>query len=166
MSYQDPIIQKYIDLFEANGLGVKKYYHGEPVRVPASELPVAMISKRGTKVGPFNNADDEQEIALTITVITDIRADLSTEESQGDIAAGIATLYEIIEGRNTDFTLKSNTVLDILRGNITLDAVHNLRTDIGSITSVDYGLTFANRAPDQWTIEARVDFVAHFVQTR
>jgi hypothetical protein len=41
---------------------------------------------------------------------------------------------------------------------------NNLRTDLGSLTLVDYGVT--DREPGVWTVEARVDFTASFLQTR
>jgi hypothetical protein len=47
-----------------------------------------------------------------------------------------------------------------------LDAAKNLRTDLGSMTRVDYGTTLRDRAQDQWSIEARVEFVCSFSQVR
>ena len=114
--------------------------------------------------GHSNNADDEHEIGLRITIITDVRQDLSSEESNAKIVEGVASLYDLMEGRNDDYTLKDTSILDILRSNINVDVAHNLRTDLGSLTRVDYGVT--DREPGVWTIEARVDFTAHFLQTR
>jgi hypothetical protein len=47
-----------------------------------------------------------------------------------------------------------------------VDTAHNLRTDLASVTRVDYGQTLRDRAAEQWSIEARVDFIAHFSQVR
>ena len=84
-------------------------------------------------------------------------------ESNAKIVEGVANLYDLMEGRNNDYTLKDTSILDILRSNINVDVAHNLRTDLGSLTRVDYGVT--DREPGIWTVEARVDFVCNFLQT-
>lgn len=162
--YQDPIITKYTDLIKANNGTIRTYFQGEPARIANSLLPCAIISKTATTAGPLTNSEDGHEIGLRITIITDVRQDLSSEESDAKIVEGVATLYDLMEGRNADYTLKATAILDILRSNITVDAANNLRTDLGSLTRIDYGVT--DRAPGVWTIEARLDFTASFLQTR
>lgn len=164
MIYSDPILQKYIDLIKSHNGEIKAYFQGDPLRVGASLLPCCIISKTGTNVGPLSNAEDGHEIGLCITIITDVRSDLSSEESNAKIVEGISSLYDLMEGRSADYTLKDTSILDILRSNITVDADNNLRTDLGSLTRVDYGVT--DREPGVWTTEARVDFTADFLQTR
>jgi uncharacterized protein YunC (DUF1805 family) len=164
--YQDPIIAAYIKLFKTHAPQIKMYYQGEPIRIPGSNLPCAIISKRQTRVAPLNNADDEHGIGMSITVITDIRQDLSTEQNIAEAAVGVMTLYDLIEGRNADMTLKENSILGILRGNLLVDAERGLRTDLGTTTVVDYGMTLRDRAPEAWSIEGRVDIVASFHQVR
>jgi hypothetical protein len=165
--YQDPVIAKYIALLKAKAGGtIKTYYQGEPVRIVKENLPCAIISKRETRVGVHTNAEDEHGIGMAITIITDIRTDLSTSENTAQIVAGVATLYDIMEGRQEDLTLKPTCVLSVLRANPLVDAVNGLRTDLGTVTRVDYGETLAGRSPQEWTIEARVDFVSSFTQVR
>lgn len=164
--YSDPIIEKYIDLIRANTNRIKTFYQGEPVRIAASSLPACIIAKRETRVGPLSNSEDEHGVAMLMTVIVDIRKELSTEENDAKIVEGIANLYEIVEGRAADYTLQSNCILDILRSNIEVDAANNLRTDLTSLTRVDYGLTLKDRPAEEWSIEARIEFVAHFTQPR
>ncbi len=96
------------------------------------------------------------------TVISDVRSDLSDDNRT---VMGISTLYDIVEGRNEDYSLKSNSLLGILRENISVDTALNLRTDLGSITRVDYGTT-RQREAESWSIEAEIQFVAHFTQLR
>jgi len=166
MSYEDPIIKAYIDLIKANTGAIKVFYQGDPLRIPVSNLPCAIVTKRETRAGTLTNAEDEHGVVMSITVITDVRNDLSTEESIKQVVAGVSTLYEIMEGRDADYTLKDTSILGILRGNIAVDAANNLRTDLGSQTRIDYGTTLRDRAPEEWSIEARVDFVASFSQVR
>jgi hypothetical protein len=164
MNYADPVISAYIELIRANTGEIKEFYQGEPIRVPASNFPCAIISKRQTRVAPASNAEDEHGIALSITIIADVRKDLSSDDSA--VTAGIGLLYDLVEGRNADLTLKENSLLGILRGNLLVDDAHGLRTDLGAQTVVDYGLTLRDRAPEAWSIEARVDIVASFHQVR
>ncbi|OJY74679.1 MAG: hypothetical protein BGP12_06915 [Rhodospirillales bacterium 70-18] len=166
MPYVDSIITKYIDILKAGNGTIKTYYQGEPLRIAQSNLPCCIISKTSTSVQPIDNADDQHSISLRITVITDVRQDLSSDESQAKIVEGVRSLYDILEGRNADYTLKSTSVLDILRGNINVDTSRNLRTDLSTATRVDYGTTLRDREKDSWTIEARLDFTCHFIQTR
>lgn len=166
MDYTDSIIAKYIDLIQSATSAIKVFYQGEPLRIANSNLPCCIISKTTTSVVPFNNADDEHSIGLRITVITDVRNDLSTDESYAKVVEGVKTLYEIMEGREANYTLKSSSILDILRSNINLDVSKNLRTDLSTATRVDYGTTMRDRDPGEWTIEARLEFTCHFIQAR
>lgn len=164
--YTDPIIDAYRALIQANNGQIKQFYQGEPLKIAASLLPCCIISKIATAAGPLNNADDQHQIGLRITVITDVRQDLSTEESHAKIVEGVATLYDIMEGRESDYTLKDTSILKILRTNINANIANNLRTDLGSLTRIDYGTTLRDRAPEEWTVEARLDFQAHLSQAR
>lgn len=165
--YADPIIGKYIDLIKNKNGEIKTFFQGEPTRVAVSMLPACIISKLETRVGVLTNAEDQHEVALRITIITDIRKDLSTDENDATMVEGISKLYEIVEGRDDQtFELKDTSILDILRGNQLVDQAHNLRTDLNTITRINYGETLRGRNPEQWTTEAQVEFVAQFSQVR
>ncbi len=122
MPKKDPIISKYISLIQANTEAFKAFYVGDPIRIPASLLPCVIIAKRETQVHPLNNAEDEHTMALTLTVVSDIRNDLSTGDSFDFVVQGISTLYDLVEGREADYSLKSSSILDILRANPVVDA--------------------------------------------
>ena len=161
-TYSDPIIGKYFDLVKANTSAFKAFFQGDPIRVPASMLPCLIIAKRETRVGPHTNSQDEHGIQFVATVLADVRKDLTDDAKT---VAGIGMLYDLVEGRNADYTLKSNSLLGILRENINLDPASNLRTDLTTITRVDYGTT-RQRDLESWSIEAEIEFVAHFTQNR
>jgi hypothetical protein len=168
--YQDPIIKKYIDLIKSvvGNDFFKGIYYGDPIRIPNSNLPALIISKDETRVSNSleggDSATDAHFIALTLTVVTDIRDELNDDKS---IAPGIARLYDIIEGREAStLQLKTKSLLHILRNNIFVDTALGLRTDLGTITRVDYGLTVGKREQEAWAVEAQVEFIAHFTQLR
>lgn len=164
--YQDPVIAKYIDLLKSKCGSIRAYYEGEPVRVPVSDIPCVLISKRTTQVGPHTNAEDEHAIGMAITLITDIRKDLSTDDDMAKVAAGVSSLYEIMEGRNADYSLKDTSILGVLRHNQNVDLTNNLRTDLSTVTRVDYSQTLQDRPSGQVQVECRLDFVAYFTHVR
>jgi len=164
--YSDSIIQKYIDLIKANCGQIKAFYQGDPVKIPNSNLPCCIIAKSNTTAGFQDSASDEHLVGLSITIITDIRDQLSTDENIAKIAPGIAQLYEIVEGRDANYKLKTNSILNILRTNQLLDVANNLRTDLRNVTRVDYGSTLRSRSPEMWSAEARIDIVVNFIQLR
>ena len=162
--YQDTIITKYRNLILAAMPGVfKGVYQGDPLRLPKSMLPALIISKSGTRIAPHTNAEDEHEISMILSVVTDIRDEMNDEQQ---IVPGIAQLYDLIEGRDDQYKLKTKTILNILRTNIEVDAALNLRTDLGSITTSNYGLTVGKRELDSYATEGQVEFVATFNQIR
>ena len=164
--YKDPIIAAYIALIKTKTNVFKVFYEGEPLRIAGTNLPCVIVSKRETRVGVLTNAEDEHAIGMAITVITDVRKDLSTEQNIADVVAGVSTLYDLVEGRNANLTLKDTSILSILRHNPLVDSANGLRTDLGTVTRVDYGETLRNRPAQEWTVEGRVDFVSYFTQVR
>ena len=162
--YKDPIITKYTSLILAAIPGVfKSTFQGDPIRLAKSDYPALIISKSRTRVGPHTNSEDEHEIALILTVVVDVRAEINDSK---EITPGIAKLYDIIEGRDAQYKLKSGSILNILRTNIAVDASLNLRTDLGSITTANYGLTIGKRAQDTYGVEGSIEFIASFNQLR
>jgi hypothetical protein len=159
--YRDPIIRKYEDLIKANTQVFKRFYQGDPIIPPgASSLPACIIEKTATVAEKLTNASDQQSVQITITIITDVRTELSDDQT---LAPGTATLYDLMEGRNADHTLKDTSLLGILRKNITLD--QNLHTDLASGTRIDYG-PIRQRSKEAWTVEARISFISSFTQIR
>jgi hypothetical protein len=163
-TYIDPVLRKYVDLIKANTGAIKAFYYGDPLRIPSVDLPCMFIAKRMTNVDPLTNTEDQHNMAITMTIVSDVRADLSTQDDISHIIAGVSTLYDLVEGRNADYTLKSTSLLGILRQNLLVDT--NLITDLETVTKADYSKTLSNRMPSQWVIQASVDISCKFVQVR
>jgi len=162
--YQDPVIEKYIEAIKAVFGGYfKVYYIEDPIQIPVSNLPCVIISSSETRIGQNSNAEDEHAMAFILTVVEDIRKDLQDDKT---ISASKRNLKEVIEGRDTNYKLKTKSILNILRTNINLDVANNLRTSLTTIVRVDYGITVDKRQPEAWGIEAQVEFVAEFIQLR
>lgn len=166
--YKDPILEKYINLLKTKLSGkIKTFYQGDPLKIPNTNLPCIIISRSQTRIAQETNAEDGHEMSLIITVVTDTRSDLSTNEDISQIGPGIATLYELVEGRDpATYVLRDDSILGILRKNQIVDNANNIRTDLRSVTRVDYGETVRQRKPEIYSIEARIEIVVNFIQVR
>jgi len=169
--YSDPIIQKIFTAIKAKNGEIKKYYEAFPLRIGDSELPAIVISKVRTEVASFDQGGaasrDQQSISLVLTLITSVRSELSTANADSDTVAGVAKLYDLMEGRSeSDYTLKTTSLLSILRNNLNLDVENNLRIQLEGSMAIDYGEAKRNENGEQWTTEANIAFDCHFVQRR
>ena len=161
--YKDPVLRKYGDLIMLYNKQIKRIYYGDPIRVGSSSLPALILAKSGTDISNFSNAEDRHQMKISISVITDVR-DTISEDVQ--MVKGVNALYNILEGRNEDFTLKADSILGILRKYVELDVANNLRTDLNTVTRAEYGMTMGKRREDSWSIEGIIELVATFTQPR
>lgn len=160
--YTDPVMKKYGDLIDASQR-FKRIYYGDPIRIGSSELPALIIAKIDTKVNKLTNAEDRHDIRLSFTVVTDVRDTISEDKT---MVRGVNELYNLMEGRQANFQLKADSLLYMLRHNIVLDDANNLRTDLSSMSSVDYGMTIGKRQEGAWSIEGTLEITATFTQIR
>lgn len=162
--YVDPILKKYADTIEGATSIFKRIYFGDPIRIGMSELPALIIAKLSTTAANMTNTEDVHQVRISLTVVTDVRETVSDDKT---MVRGVNMLYNIIEGRQAGtYALKTDSLLYILRHNVELDSGQNLRTDLSTVTRVDYGMTIDKRATNAWAIEGTVDFIANFSQVR
>ena len=163
LDYQDPIIKKYADLIQSKTNSFKRIYYGDPIRISASELPALVITKNDTMVENFSNTEDKHTIRLNFTIVADVRNTIGEDPT---MVRGINNLYDLMEGRKDDYTLKSNCLVGILRNNVEIDPAQNLRTDLSGFTKVDYGMTIDKRGENSFAMEGVVEINANFIQIR
>jgi len=156
--YRDPIIEKLLDLFRGdNGpKNIKKYFNGDVLIAPKSDLPLISIAKDATDVGAASNMEDDHLLPMTLTVLYDYTKDLSRAS---DVVAGSPGLYKIIEERDAEtYQLAANSVLGILRANQTLDNKLWIAVGPNEKIQVRYGLGVNRRGPGIYSVEAVVRF--------
>lgn len=164
VQYKDPVITKFIDLIKSKNDIYKKFYYGDPIRVPVSAMPAMIISKVASEATEFSNAEDEHNMKITFTVVTDIRKDISDDTS---MAPGTNMLYYLLEGRDpTTLDLVPECLLNILRHNVDLYQGNKLYTDVGTKTGVSYAITIGKRQEDMFGIEGSITIIAKHVQLR
>ena len=161
--YKDTIIQKYLDLIKDNTTGIKGFFNGLIAKIPASSLPAVIIDIDRTEVDEFSNDEDVHKVELILIYIADIRRSF---EEASSVIAGLNNVKEILVGRESNYTLKSTSILDILRSNLNIDSSNNLRTDVGGFSVVTPNEVAAGRFPGQHSAEGSIRFTAHFVQER
>lgn len=162
--YKDPVITKYIELIKSYTNAFKMFYYGDPIRVPVSSMPALIVSKVATDLTEFTNAEDEHNMQIVFTVITDIRKDISDEHT---IVPGISSLYYLLEGRDpSTLQLNPDSLANILRHNVDLYQNVKLYTDVGSKTKISYNMTIGKRQEDMFGIEGSITIIAKLVQLR
>ncbi len=161
--YQDPILKKYGDLISAGNKEIRRTFYGDPIRIGSSELPALILAKIDSRISNLDNAQDRHDIRISITLVTDVR-DTISEDRQ--MVHGVNSLYNLMEGRQENYLLKTDSILYILRHNVEVDPANNLRTDLNSVTRIDYGMTMGKRKVDAWSIEGTLELLATFTQPR
>lgn len=161
--YQDPVLKKYGQLIGSAQL-FKSIFYGDPIRIGASELPALIIAKIDTRAGKFTNSEDMHEMRVSFTAVTDVRDTIGEDK---EMVRGVNSLYNLMEGRQeSTYQLKPDSLLYILRHNEVVDAANNLRTDLSSVSKIDYGMTIGKRKDAAWSIEGTLEITCSFTQVR
>ncbi len=168
--YRDPIIDKIIEKLEAEGPAELrgKYYNGDVLLVPKSELPICSIAKDTTRIFPADNMTDDNLMPLVLNVLYDYTSDL---DQSSDLVAGVNGLYKMLEGRGAGagpYDLNTDSLAYVLRKYQTLDAGNNLWLQVGpnEETAIDYGLGIERRGPGIFSVEGVIRFSARVHTTR
>lgn len=157
--YQDPIITKLIENFKNNLIQdgqdrryIKTYYYGDPLIIPKSNLPSICISKDVTSISDESNAEDQHKINMYLTLVTDIRDFM--DDDMADVNVGESIMWDIMEGRNEDYTLREDTILYVIRNNTGIG--NNALIDASEAIVADYGYTLGKRGEKSYALEAYV----------
>ena len=163
MIYKDTVIEKYLDLIKTNTTGkIKGFYNGQIGSIPASLLPAVILSIEKTEVGDISNVEDEHRISMVLTYIADVRNTLEDTT----LITKMSDVLETLVGRESNYSLKTNSILHILRNNVNIDSSNNLRTDIGSFSVITPNEIASGRFPGSYSVEGTIRFLAHFIQNR
>ena len=160
---KDPIINKIFDIIDASdGGAIKSYFYGDPLVIGKSDLPALIGTKDVTEISDETNAEDSHKIRIVLTLVIDIRDYVG--DAIVNVEAGDQKLYDIMEGRNADYTLKTTSIVDILRKSASL--ANNLDIDMNIPMNIDYGFTFGKRGEKSWSYEANLTITLFFHQLR
>jgi len=164
MLYKDPIIEKIFSNVRAvlNEEVIKTIFYGDPLFIAKDDLPCLIGSKDVTEVDDASNAEDYHRMTIVLTLVVDIRQFF--DDTPKNIHVGFQRLYDMMEGRNSNYTLKSTSLIDIMRKNH--DLGNNANLDLEVPMRVDYGFTVGKRGENVWAQEANMSFSVYFTQLR
>lgn len=133
-------------LFQASlGGTIKNYYIGDPVLIPESALPCIAISPEQTITTFADSARDQREHTISIALIIDARKYFNSMPNE---MVGTRYLMETMSKEDADGTINGNSLLGILRANLTLSSNRMIDAD----TTIDY--TLRRRTEELITLEA------------
>lgn len=161
--YRDPIIELIIAKLNAEGPSQlqNKYFTGDPLIVGKSELPAGFITRDKTSFSDFDIANDRHDMAMVLNVVQDTTKDFN---QTFDMRGSTATLYDWVEGRQENYTLKPTALTYILRkyqqnGPQTNGLAPKLWINMGTPIEADYGVTLNKRGAGIFAVEAVIRFV-------
>jgi len=158
--YKDPVIQKLIDVLEADGpADLKgKYHHGD-VLVPAkSDLPMVTIARDRTRITQASDLEDDNIMPLVINILYDYTRDLTNDF---DVAAGVTSLYQLVEERDeVNYRIKPGTIAWVLRNKQQLANKLWLAVGPNEVLDIDYGLGVERRGPGIFSVESVIRITA------
>lgn len=161
--YRDPILEAVNAKLNAEGPVElqNKYFTGDPLIINKSRLPAVFMTRDRTQIKDLDIATDEQTMSVVLDVVQDLTRDFNQAFDQLN---SNVTLYKWIEGRNSDLTLTSNSILYILRKYQQQKLNQNLWINMSTPVDADYGVTLNKRGNGMFSVEAVVKFTLTFIQ--
>lgn len=136
---------------------VKGIYIGDPTLLPESSLPCLIINPVKTDTETADNARDIHTHSMTISLVIDARQYFNATP---DKMVGTIFLMDTMEGETSAGKIDSNSIMGVLRENLTLDT----NRSIGNISSIDY--TTRQRGTDLITLETALNLEISYIVTR
>lgn len=163
-NYSDPVLAKIISVLNAEGPAALKgkYYQGDPVQVVnKSFLPAAFVTRDRTQVSNISNAEDESKMPIAINVVYDLTRDFN--QAFNNISSSVS-VYEWIEARNADYTLRDDSILYVLRKYQQLD--RKLWINLSAPLEAHYGIGLQKRGPGIFSVEGiiRLEIIQHQIR--
>lgn len=153
--YEDPVLVKVREILNTHGPRElkNKYGLGDPIVVNESQLPMAFISFDTQTVRVYTNAEIESKMNVVINVVYNIKRDFGQQLSNIE---GHMSLVNLLSGRDSDYSLKVDSIMGALRAHEELDS--KLWIDVGTLSEVDYGVGLEKRGPGIYTAEGVLRF--------
>jgi hypothetical protein len=132
-----------------------KYFHGQQ-QVPAdADLPICMVYPIRTMQKRSGTLRDQVEYTIAVEVQVDLKAYYDNTNGQGNSLDSLLAVEALLEDRETDGDLKTNTVMGIINANLTVSGKVLYTDDM----QIDY--TISKVENDVQRIKAIVTFTAY-----
>jgi len=154
----DATIKLLKTLLEAKMTGeIRSFYVGDPIVIPDSSLPCISIMPEGTATEIADNQRDTRTHTIKIALIIDARQFFNSTPRE---MVGTTYLMEKMSKENADGTIDSNSILGVIRSNLTLSS----NRFVGNDVSIDY--TTRRRSEDLITLEAVTTLTVQQISNR
>jgi len=137
-------LEKIRDLLKATfGNSFVDYIIDDPNLVPLSQLPCICVVPVSTSIDIADNQRDIFTHIIDVIIIIDAKQELVKYKKE---MIGTQFLTEKMESRNSSGTLMSNTILYVLRSNLSLGS----NWYINNISNINYSLKLRGSTPNQF----------------
>lgn len=149
--YRDPVIAAVIDLLEAEGSPELKgrYYYGDILLAPRGQMPFCSIAIDNQAITSADSGNDVAVIPLVINVVVETTKDVHS----WDVMAGTNKLYDLLCGRNADYSLKSTSIAGIIRKHAEVPGGQLFLGIENTPLSADFGIGVDRRGAGIFSIE-------------
>jgi hypothetical protein len=112
---------------------IKSYYFGDPLTLPASNLPAIIVSKRTTNISQGATGLDETDKIYSVKLVFNKKDEIGKTP---DEVATQRTMSDIIEGMDTNRNFMPQSIIGVIRKYFTLGDTIN-----DQIINIEYFLT-------------------------
>lgn len=161
--YRDPILDLLKTVLNDEGPAALKgrYYVGDPLIIGKAKMPAVFITRDKTRV----NNDDVQDDMHIMPVVLNVVQDLTKDFNQAfDNLSSANTLYEWVEARNADMTLRSDSLLYVLRAH--QEFANNLWINQAGGVEANYGVGIQKRGQGIYSVEAVIKLEIDLLQAQ
>ena len=155
--YNDPILKKIVEILNLYG-PVKfknRWTTGDALSIPKEALPRGFVAYSSENISDIAAGTLRDNAEIVISVAVDATKEFSSPTTRADSHEQVV---EAIAGKNSDYSFKSDSVVGCLRAHQDLDVEQNLYIEVGSETTIEYGLGLEKRGPGVVTAEGVLRF--------
>jgi len=162
--YNDPILQAIIDLLDKYGPKKLKgrWHSGDSMCIPKNILPCGFVCYDNEMVRDIANGTLRNTMTIQITVAVDMTRERSVPAARADSHEQVV---EFVAGKDKNtWQLKPDSVLGALRANQSLYETKNFWIEVGTESTVNYGIGMEKRGAGIITAEGVITIQATYDQ--
>lgn len=156
--YEDPILRKILDLMNTEGPKALRgrWSIGDSLAIPKNILPHGFIAYDSENVFDIAGGTLRDNANVVISVAVDMTRELQVPTDRSDAHEMIVEFMAKKDKNTLEFD--KNSIIGALRSHQELDMAHNLWIEVGTQSSVEYGVGLEKRGAGIVTAEGVLRF--------
>lgn len=142
----DTLIKIRDNIKDVLGDSLKEFWIDDPNLIPQSSLPCLCVAPISTGIDIADNTRDHYTYVIDIILIINAKDELNKFKQE---IVGTQYLTEKMEAKDSGGALMENTILYILRHNLTLGD----NWDIGNVGNIDYSIRARGETSSQFVVK-------------